>query len=114
MQSIYNLVGIAQRAGKVSSGAVAVQTSLAGNQARVLLMSKDISLNTREAFILKCRQRNIPWFILGDRYDLGKSLGKAYRVALTINDAGLAGAIIKAIEDADEEVISTGVVEWSK
>ncbi|MDD4171429.1 MAG: ribosomal L7Ae/L30e/S12e/Gadd45 family protein [Syntrophomonas sp.] len=114
MRKVYNLIGIAQRAGKTSSGAMATQSSLIGNRAHVLLMSEDISTNTRESLVKSCRKRNIPWITLGSRYDLGASMGKAYRVALTINDAGIANAIVKAIEAVDKDAKSMGVVEWPR
>lgn len=114
MRKVYNLIGIAQRAGKTSSGATAAQTSLTRNRAQVLLMSEDISPNTKELLLKSCRKRNIPWIILGSRYDLGTSMGKAYRVALTINDAGIASAIVKAIEAVDKDAKSMGVVEWPR
>ena len=115
MKNIYNLIGIAQRAGKTSSGAEAVKTSLTKDFAHIVLMSKDISPDTKDKLIKNCRKNKVPWIMLGNKYDLGNSIGKSYRVALTINDAGIAGAIIKAINDADNEAKCMGVVyEWPK
>lgn len=114
MRKVYNLIGIAQRAGKTSSGAMAARTSLMRNKACILLMSKDISDNTKDALVTSCKKKNIPCFILGSKYELGTSIGKAYRVALTINDVGMANAIMKAIEAAGKEVKSMGVVEWPR
>jgi hypothetical protein len=52
--------------------------------------------------------------VLGDKYEMGASIGKAYRVAITINDSGMASAILKAVEAAANEAITMGVVEWPK
>jgi ribosomal protein L7Ae-like RNA K-turn-binding protein len=114
MKKVYNLIGIAQRAGKTSSGATAARTSLLRNKACLLLMSEDISSNSRELLLKSCKKYDIPWIIMGNRYDLGNSTGKAYRVALTINDAGIAEAILKAIAAAGIEAESMGVVEWPR
>lgn len=114
MKKVYNLIGIAQRAGKISSGVTAARTSLIRNRACILLMSEDISSNSREILMKSCNKLNIPWIILGSRYELGNSIGKAYRVALTINEAGMAGAILKAIAAAGIEAKSMGVVEWPR
>ncbi len=114
LRKIYNLIGIAQRAGKTSSGAMAARTSLMRRRACILLMSKDIAENTRELLIKICAKQQIPWLVLGDKYEIGASIGKAYRVAITINDKGMAGAIVTAVEAAAKEAKTMGVVEWPK
>lgn len=113
MKKAYNLIGIAQRAGKVSSGVQAACTSISKNQACVLLISEDISSNSKALLMQSCIKSQIPWTTLGSRYDLGDSIGKEYRVALTINDAGLAEAVMQAVA-AGTEAKSMGVVEWQK
>ncbi|MDD3363969.1 MAG: ribosomal L7Ae/L30e/S12e/Gadd45 family protein [Syntrophomonas sp.] len=113
MKRVYNLIGIAQRAGKTSSGTMAARNSLIRHRACILLMSKDIAENTRELLMKSCAKQNIPWLVLGDKYEIGASIGKAYRVAITINDPGMASAIVKAVEAA-KEAKTMGVVEWPK
>ncbi len=114
MRKVYNLIGIAQRGGKVSSGNTAAEKSLLGQQACLLIMSEDIAINSRDVLQRICERQRIPWFILGSKFELGNSVGKPYRVALTINDAGLAQAIIKAVKSVYIEAKTTGVVEWPK
>jgi len=114
VRKVYNLIGLAQRAGKTSSGVSAANTSLIRKRACVLLMSEDIASNSRELLLKSCIKQNIPWIVLGSRYDIGNSIGKAYRVAVTINEAGIAEAILKAIAAADIEAKSMGVVEWPR
>lgn len=114
MRKVYNLIGIAQRAGFTSSGATAVRNSLTKRRAFLLLMSEDIADNTKDLLIKSCIKVNIPWLIIGNKFELGASLGKAYRVALTINDTGMASAIVKAIQTAGNEAKSMGVVEWPR
>ena len=114
MRKIFNLIGIAQRAGKTSSGTMAARNSLIRNKACILLMSEDIAQNARESLVKVCVKQNIPWLMLGSRYELGNSIGKAYRVALTINDSGMANAIVKAIEAVENGAKSMGVVEWPR
>jgi ribosomal protein L7Ae-like RNA K-turn-binding protein len=114
LRKVYNLIGIAQRAGFVSSGAMAAQTSLNSNRACILLMSNDIAENTRDLLVKKCMKNQIPWFFLGGKYELGNSTGKAYRVALTVNDEGMAGAIMRALEAAGMLPKSMGVDEWPR
>lgn len=113
MKRIYSMIGFAQRAGKVSSGTLAVRSSLL-SRACLLVMSSDISENTRDSLINASKKQKIPWITLGSKYELGTSVGKAYRVALTINDQGMTDSIIKLLKSRGEGLNSTGVVEWPK
>jgi ribosomal protein L7Ae-like RNA K-turn-binding protein len=65
-------------------------------------MSEDISANTRQSLQSICSKQNIPWIVMGSKYELGNSVGKAYRVAVTVNDEGLAQAILKALESREK------------
>ncbi|MEQ8200191.1 MAG: ribosomal L7Ae/L30e/S12e/Gadd45 family protein [Syntrophomonadaceae bacterium] len=114
MRKVYDLIGIAQRAGKATSGTAAVQRSLKGTRARLLIISEDVSLNTREALLRVSQKHKVPCIILGNSHELGHSIGKPLRVALTIDDSGLADAIVKAVRSVDVEAKTTGVVEWPK
>lgn len=81
----------------------------------MLIISQDISLRTREELLVMCGKRNIPWLVLGDKYRLGAHVGKAYRVALTINDRGFADALFRTLAELPEnEARDMGVVEWQK
>lgn len=98
MRKVYDLIGIAQRAGKATSGSTAVQRSLKAGRARLLIISADVSDNTRQVLLKACRVKGIPFVVLGDSHELGHSIGKPFRVALTIDDPGLADAIVRAVD----------------
>jgi len=115
LEKIYNLIGIAQKAGKVSAGTLAAKNSLIRGKAALLVLSQDIAENTKESLVNSCKHKRIPYLILGSKYELGNCVGKAYRVAVTINDAGMAGAIINALQTGGDEANTLmGVVEWPK
>ncbi len=114
MKKVNSIIGFAQKAGKASSGTLAARTSLIRNRARLLVISSDISDKTGETLKRLCARNNIPWLVYGDKNQLGNCVGKAYRVAVTINDENMAATIIKSIDALGEKVKSTGVVEWQK
>jgi len=114
LQKIYGMIGFAQKAGKISSGTMVVRSSLLRRRAYLLIMSCDISENTRELLLTVCKKQKIPWVTLGDKFELGTSVGKAYRVAVTINEPGMANSIMKLLKSRGEGLNSTGVVEWPK
>jgi ribosomal protein L7Ae-like RNA K-turn-binding protein len=114
LKKVYNLLGIAQRAGKLSAGTMAAQNSLMRHRAVLLILSEDISDNSREALLSSSNRHGIPTIAIGNKYDLGTALGKAYRVAVTINDIGMAQAIMNELAVSGQEIKSMGVVEWPK
>lgn len=114
MDRVFSLIGLAQKAGKVSSGTMAAKTSLIRKRARLLVVSHDISPGTLDGLLKICAKNKIPGICYGTKNELGSSVGKAYRVALTINDQSIASAVIQAIKSKGEELISMGVVEWQK
>jgi ribosomal protein L7Ae-like RNA K-turn-binding protein len=114
LNKIFSLIGLAQKAGKVSSGALAVKTSLLKKKAKLLIISQDISEASKQPIIKLCEKNKIPWFIYGNKNELGNCIGKAYRVALTINDKQMAAVIINKIQTGQENVENAGVVEWQK
>ncbi len=113
LNKVLNLIGLAQKSGRASAGTVAAQNSLIRRRAHLLVLSGDMSEKTRESLIANCKKQKVPWLVLGDKYSLGNSVGKAYRVAVTINDEGLARSIIDLVTSMGDEN-STGVVEWPK
>lgn len=94
---------------------MAAKSSLLRRRAFLLIISRDISEKTKDELVSSSRKRGIPWLVLGDKYRLGAHVGKAYRVALTINDRGFANAILKVLDELQvDEAKDMGVVEWQK
>ncbi len=114
MKKVNSIIGFAQKAGKASSGTLAAKTSLIRKRAKLLVISSDISQATGETLIKLCRKNQIPWLVYGDKIELGNCVGKAYRVAVTINDENMAATIIKNFEVMGEKAKNTGVDEWRK
>jgi len=114
LKKVNSIIGFAQKAGKASSGTLAAKTSLIRNRAKLLVISSDISEKTGETLIKLCGKNHIPWLVYGDKIELGNCVGKAYRVAVTINDENMAATILKNYAAMGEKAKSTGVVEWQK
>lgn len=113
-KDIYQMIGFAQKAGLVSSGTMAAKTSLLRRRAHLLILSNDISDKTKESLVNTCEKYNIPWLVVGDKYRLGICIGKACRVAITINDKRFARAILESLESGGDEANFMGVVRWQK
>ncbi|NLB17249.1 MAG: hypothetical protein GX825_00575 [Syntrophomonadaceae bacterium] len=114
-KDIFQLIGLACKAGQISSGTMSAKTSLVRRRAKLLIVSGDISERTKDELITVCDKRGIPWLVMGDKYRLGAHVGKAYRVAITINDPSFTQAILKVLDELEvEEANQMGVVEWQK
>ncbi len=113
MRKVFGMLGLACRAGRISSGTMAAKGSIVSRRAHLLVISDDIAPATRDSLLSACMRLKVPWVQLGNKYELGNSVGKAYRVALTVNDKGMAEALMKRIEEA-QKANSMGVDEWQK
>ncbi|WP_276661998.1 L7Ae/L30e/S12e/Gadd45 family ribosomal protein [Syntrophomonas wolfei] len=113
LRKSYAILGFAQKAGKISSGALAAKSSILRRRAFLLIVSNDIAENAKQGLISSCQKQKIPWVVMGNKYEIGACIGKAYRVAVTINDPGMAESLIKSLEGVGVKV-NTGVVEWQK
>ena len=101
-KSINSLIGLAMRAGKVKSGEFSTEKSVKSGKAAVVIITEDASLNTRKKFTDMCVFYQVPLLIYGTREMLGHSIGKEYRVSLSIEDAGFYKAIKKHIDSAGD------------
>jgi ribosomal protein L7Ae-like RNA K-turn-binding protein len=83
-----NFLGIAARAGKVISGEELVVKSIQKQNAKIVLLSKDASENTKKKVTDKCLFYKIDFVWIEDRNILGKAIGKEQRVVVAVNDQG--------------------------
>jgi ribosomal protein L7Ae-like RNA K-turn-binding protein len=115
VKNVFGLLGLAKKAGKISSGTMAARTSVDKGRANLLIISNDIAVRTKEILVAACDKRNVPWLVIGNKYELGLAVGKNCRVAVTVNDPGLARSVLNNFEDSmGSELISVGVVQWPK
>ncbi len=114
LQKVYSLLGFTQKAGQLSAGNEAVKASLSNGKASLLIISNDIADNSKKELLSISQSANIPHIVMGSKYELGLSIGKAYRVAVTINNKKMATAILKAFQWTGEKRETMGVVEWPK
>lgn len=94
MKSNYlNIVGLAYRARKCSTGEETVVKDIQQQNAKLILIASDIGVQTRKKITDKCKTYNIPFVIVDDRETLSNAIGQSHRVAVAILDAGFATKI---------------------
>lgn len=97
---IYSLLGLAQRGGHVASGGFMVENSVKSGKTCLVIIATDASENTRNKFSNMCAYRQIPIIFFGTGEELGHAIGKEMRISIAVTDQGLAGAILKQMNDS--------------
>lgn len=95
-------LGLAMRAGKLSTGDEIVLSAIQSGSARLVIIATDASPNTRKKFEDKCKHYHIPIVEIADRYELGASIGKSERVLVSVDDPGFAKMIHQCIGNSME------------
>lgn len=99
---VLSLLGLALRGGNLAVGEEPVEAAARGRQARVLLLARDAADNTRrraEHFALagQCLWLQVPF----TKEELGRALGRTSVALVAVTDAGLAGAAVRRLAEAD-------------
>ena len=96
---VYNMLGIAARAGAVSSGAFAAESTIKSGKALIAILAADAADNARDRYRDMCHGYGVVLYEYGTKEELGHAIGKDERAVLTITDESLAGAVEKLLKD---------------
>ena len=95
-QRILSYLGFAKKAGKLVSGQGNCENALKSNKAQLVLLSGDVSENTKKHFSDMATYRNVPIYMLSSD-SLGSAIGKEEHKTVVVTDKGFCEAIIKEI-----------------
>ncbi|MFC3040335.1 L7Ae/L30e/S12e/Gadd45 family ribosomal protein [Virgibacillus xinjiangensis] len=87
-----NILGLAFRAGKCSTGE-AVMKDIRQKRAKLVILADDTGPQTKKKITDKCKTYGIPVEVVDDRETISHAIGKSQRVAVAILDAGFADKI---------------------
>jgi len=91
MKSNYlNILGLAFRAGKCSTGEEVIIKAIQRNKANLILIANDTGKQTFKKLTNKCTYYNVPYIVVDDRETLSQAIGQSKRVAVAISDKGFA------------------------
>ncbi|NPV28252.1 MAG: 50S ribosomal protein L7ae [Firmicutes bacterium] len=76
MKSLFSLLGLARRAGKLTSGITNCLHALAHKEARLIILAEDAGRN-REKVIKACLTEQVPYLEFGSRQEFLKYLGQS-------------------------------------
>lgn len=98
MNNGLSMVGIATKAGKTVSGEFATEKSIKEGKAKVVIVAKDASDNTKKLFQNKCDYYCVPVFVTGTKDELGMVTGNQSRASLAVVDSGFAKVIVEKLK----------------
>ena len=90
-QKAINLLGLAERAGKLTTGTETVITETNKGKIKLILLASDVQANTAEKVDRVARKNNIPMINSFSASEMSKAIGKKRKV-LGLTDAGFAKA----------------------
>ncbi|EEJ73005.1 L7Ae/L30e/S12e/Gadd45 family ribosomal protein [Lactobacillus ultunensis] len=97
-QKAINLLGLAERAGKLTTGAETVINNLNRRKIKAIIMASDIHDNTAEKVDRVARKNSIPIINSFSAAELSQAIGKKRKV-LGLTDAGFTKALVKRINE---------------
>ena len=97
-KKILGLLGIAEKAGKTASGEFSVEQALKARKAKLVILAKDASDNTKKKFREQCEREKCPLICLSDKQTLARAIGKEERACAAVLDSGLTEAILRTAE----------------
>ena len=98
-QKILNMIGLAQKAGKVASGEFSTEKAVKTGKAYTVIVADDSSDNTKKMFSNMCTYYKVPIHFFSDKESVGHAMGKEFRASLAILDEGFAKGILKALKE---------------
>lgn len=98
-KKLISLLGLAQKAGKIASGELAVEKAIKSGKAKLLLIAQDSSDNTKKNYHDMAIYYGVPFHEKLSKEILGNCIGKVHRAALAVVDEGFSKVIIKTLLD---------------
>ena len=94
---VLSLIGLATKAGRVSSGEFSAEKAVKEGKATLVIVATDASDNTHKKFRNMCTYYKVPIYFFGEKTSLGHAIGKEFRASLALLDKGLANAVEKQL-----------------
>lgn len=99
---VKNLIGLAQRAGKLLSGEGSVESALRRDKVKMLILAEDASANTKKVFNNLAAGAHVPLYVCGTKAELGSAIGKSHRSAVAITDMNFVRGLKQYLTNIDK------------
>ena len=103
MNKFLGMLGLAKRAGKITSGEFLCEQSIKSGQSALVIIASDISENSRKSIVNACTYYGVQYIEIATSSELGKAIGEDMRMTVSVNDGNFKNAILSKIERIDEQ-----------
>lgn len=103
-----NLLGLAQRGGRLVSGDAAVHDALRRRRAALLIIAADAGPATQRTFRQLSERRSVPCLVAYNKAELGRVLGRSPRAVVAVTDPGLAKGLMELLHDGEGDPVARG------
>ena len=103
MNKVLGMIGLAKRAGKITSGEFLCEKTIKSGQSRLIIIAEDISENAKKAVLNECSHYGVKYIEFSSSFQLGKAIGADSRMVISVNDDNFKNAILSKIERIDEQ-----------
>ena len=89
------MLSLCQRAGRLVSGELPCENAVKSGKAKLLIIAEDASANTKKKFENAAFAHKTECIVMGNKIELGQTIGKDMRSSVAITDEGFAQQLKK-------------------
>lgn len=97
MDKALQMIGMAKRAGKVTTGEFLCERSIKSGESVLIIIASDISGSSRKSIVNSCQYYNVNYIEYADKAQLGQYTGGGERAVVSVNDRGFAAAVMDRV-----------------
>ncbi|MDF2699495.1 MAG: ribosomal protein L7ae [Haloplasmataceae bacterium] len=97
MNDWLNLLGLANKAGKILTGEDNILNNVRNNKAKLVIVATDASDNTKKQYRDKCSFYNVAYVETGTIKEISSAINKINRVAVGVCDDGFKKGLLAKI-----------------
>lgn len=102
MDKVLGMLGMAKKAGKITSGAFLCEKSIKCGESRLIILASDASDNAKKSITDSCKYYKVDYIEYSNMELLGKFCGSGKRAVVSVNDENFAEAIVKKFHAGTE------------
>ena len=96
-EKVMGLLGLANRAGQISAGAMQTEKAIMTGKCKLLLIAEDVAPETLKRLTIMTEEAGTPTLKMFTKLQLGTAVGKSPKAALAINDTGFASSLRRMV-----------------
>lgn len=102
MDKALGMLGLAKRAGKVTTGEYLCDKAIKSGQSHLIIIARDISEGGKKSVCDACAYYGVPYIEYATAEELGRITGTDRRCVASVNDENFKNAILSKTERIDE------------